>query len=215
MSLFDDFDWGTFGNNVLKQVPAIVSTVAGRNAVTGANSNAANIAATTGAANTALVNKASTRGTALRQPAIGYFNSVMGANPGVLTPAQQQQIDDQTRTLQNGNLLGTVGGRSYSRTVADTTGRMRNAAVQANTQRADTAATQEGSLANQEANAQTQTANTLSGINTGVGQAAANAGTANASADNQAYGQIANLFANTTKDSDRAGRYDTYKKSGV
>lgn len=211
MALFDNFDWGGLVTSIAGGIPAVVASAVGAHQIGKANSEAAGIAQQAGAQNTELVREAINRSDQLNAPAIAHFRSVMGTDPSVMTPGQKIAIEDTQRGLNNKNLLGTVGGRAFSRIHADTTGRMRANAVKENTDRVDAAGRTVANIANQQGNLMMNQTNALTQNNNNVANAVGNSGMSTAAADADTYGQIANMFANVVKDQDRESRYREYK----
>lgn len=215
MSIFDDVDWSGFGKSLVTSIPGAVAAYGGARTIGNANSQAANVAAANGAQNIALTQQAMQQARTTQAPALAHFTATMGADPSVLTPAQTVALNDTKRGFNNGNLIGKVGGRSYSKMYADTVGRQEAGDVAQNTARGDTAAGQVATIGANQGNIALSGTRNITGINDNIATNQGNAITGTARADADAYGQIANYFANSTKDSDKQSRYQDYKTQRV
>lgn len=209
MSFFDDFDWGGVVKSVVSAAPGIIASTAGARVQAKANQQATAIAQDASVQNEALIREQMNKGTAVRAPAIAHYRTVMGQDPNVLTPQQSIALADSQRMLGNKNMLGQSGGRAFSRMFADTTGRINANAVQENTARRDVAAGQVATMATQEGSL--PAANMLVANNNNAAEVAAQNATASGVTNSDTYGQIAQMFANVTKDKDRESRYSEYK----
>lgn len=211
MALFDDFDWGSVGSSIIKTLPATAAAVYGSNVASRANTNAANVAAMNAQQRIAATQAAIQQAQEINAPAISHFRAEAGVDPSVLTPAQKIAEEDTKRNFNNKNLIGTVGGRSYSRMQADTVARQRAAAIEANRARATDAAKTGASLSANQGTQLLAGNRDVTGIAGNAADAVGNAITGTGKVQADTFGQIANYFANSTKDADRESRYKEYK----
>lgn len=200
--MFDDFDWGGLAKNVVAStvtaLPGLYAANRGAKMQTAGNQQAAGIAATTAQEQVNQIRGGNER-------AIAQFRPVLAESPQTLTPQQQVTLGDAQRDLNNSNLLGRAGGRSYTRAFADMTNRFRGNAVAENTRRQDQA---RGNVAQLEAQTGRQVAVPIGQAGDAAGAAAI--GDAGVKADTM--GAITSYFANAVKEGDRERRYREYSK---
>ncbi len=211
MALFDNFDWGALGRSVLTGVagalPTAVIGAYSANRTAKANNQAANMVAGNAQAQIDLTRENRDMALKTAEPALSQFRAIAGQDPNVLTPQQQIQTEDAMRGFNDKNLLGTVGGRSYSKMYGDTRNRINAGTVEANRGRQMQANSSIGNIANQQANTITSTGRDQVNLMGNATDAQANAVTANAQNNADVLGQIGSYFATAMKDADRSSRY--------
>jgi hypothetical protein len=180
--------WYDFLNNVdwsnvaTKTIPAAVGSYLMGNA----NEQAANTVANASNQASQLQLAQAQRNQALLQPTIqasapatDYLKTVMGTEPSVLTPQQQQYVADTRRTTGQ-QLQSNLGGRSASAVATDAANRVQANTVAQNQQRSD------------------QAAQTLQGVNTNALNSSVGIGT-------NATNNVANNTINTGNTIGQAG----------
>jgi hypothetical protein len=164
-------EWASENSGLIKAGTSIAGALIGADANADAAERVARANREATAAQIAGNDRAGQRFETLRQdtqPGMSYLRGVVTAPPGTLTPFQAQQMDEARRTTTN--RLATSGLRGSGRaTVAAFRGvesDLRNRFVEANRNRADTAA---GTLAS----GYTGATNQMAGLDRANGQAAA------------------------------------------
>lgn len=153
-------------------------------------------------------------------PGTTYLRSLVSADPNVLSPSQQRQLDTLRRTT--GAQLAASGlrgaGRAVTKSIRDVESDYTSRAIDSNRARSDMAA---GNLSGQYFNAGNNSAN--ASVNTGnaIGQGAlntagtvANADIATAATQGQTLGAVASIFANANKEEERKSKYNTTQTIG-
>ncbi len=147
------------------------------------------------------------------QPGMDYLRTVTGADPNVLTPQQQLQMEDLRRASTQ--QLAASGLRGSGRAVTASLRQVEQAGmgdmIAGNQRRSDAAASQLAGIGSnsQVAAGQTQQA-TGQAIGQGIqstGNTLANAELANAGTNASTMGAIASIFANDAKDRAAEKRY--------